>query len=55
MINNTDNQLIIPRYEGRFQTIQIFLQTLLTTNAKIKLSTSNSTPTNTSTTSSATT
>lgn len=34
--NNTDNQSIIPRYEGRSQAVQTLLQTLLTTNAKIK-------------------
>ncbi len=58
MINNTDNQLIIPRYEGRSQAIQNFLQTLLTTNAKIKSTSGNSTnlnPTNTSTTTSTST
>jgi hypothetical protein len=41
--NNTDNQLIIPRYEGRSQIIQNFLQTLLITNAKIKSTSGNST------------
>jgi len=54
--NNTDNQSIIPRYEGRSQAIQILLQTLLTTNAKTKSTIGNSTnlnPTNTSTTTSA--
>ena len=58
MINNTDNQLIIPRYEGRLQIIQNFLQILLTTNAKIKSTSGNSTTlnsTNTSTTTSTTT
>ncbi|CAF3950884.1 unnamed protein product [Rotaria sordida] len=58
MLNNTDNQLIIPRYEGRSQIIQNLLQTLLTTNAKIK-STSGSSinlnSTNTSTTASTST
>ncbi|CAF4561884.1 unnamed protein product, partial [Rotaria sp. Silwood2] len=50
--NNTENQLIISRYEGRSQAIQNLLQTLLTTNAKIKSTSGNSTnlnPTNTST------
>jgi hypothetical protein len=55
MINNTDHQLIIPRYEGRSQFIQNFLQNLLSINAKIKSTSGNTTnlnPTNTSTTTS---
>jgi integrator complex subunit 1 len=58
MINNTDNQLILPRYEGRSEKIQSFLQTLLTTNAKIKSNSGNSTnlnPNNPSTSTSNTT
>ncbi|UJR27826.1 hypothetical protein I4U23_009094 [Adineta vaga] len=50
--NNTDNHSIIPRYEGRSQSIQILLQNLLTNNAKIKATSGNSTtliPPNTST------
>ncbi|CAF3843439.1 unnamed protein product [Adineta steineri] len=56
--NNKDNQLIIPRYEGRSQAIQNFLQTLLTTNAKIKSTSGNSAilnPSNPSTATSTTT
>ena len=33
---NSDHQSIVPRYEGRTQTIQTLLQTLLNSNAKVK-------------------
>ena len=51
MIHNTDNQLVIPRYEGRLESIQKLLQTLLPTNTKLKSTSGNSTnlnPTNSS-------
>ncbi|CAF5153767.1 unnamed protein product, partial [Rotaria magnacalcarata] len=45
--NNTDIQLILSRYEKRSQQIQNLLQSLLTTNAKIKSTIGNSTNLNT--------
>lgn len=43
VVNNTDHQSVIPRYEDRSQSIQTLLQTLLTTNAKIKSASGTST------------
>ena len=36
LMTNSDQKSIIPRYEGRSQSIQNLLQTLLTNNAKVK-------------------
>ena len=33
---NSDQQSIVPRYEGRIQMIQTLVQTLLSSNAKVK-------------------
>ena len=41
-VNNTDQQLIIPRYEGRLQSVQTLVQNLLTSNTKSKSSGVNS-------------
>ena len=43
-VNNNDNQLVFPRYEGRSERIQAFLHALLTSNAKTKSTSGN--PTN---------
>jgi hypothetical protein len=54
MINNTDQQLILPRYEGRSHIIQHLLRTLLTSNAKTKSSSGNTTTINSTATSNST-
>lgn len=43
LVNNNDNQLVFPRYEGRSERIQAFLHTLLTSNAKNKSTSGNPT------------